>query len=436
MEFLSLHKNLKSLNEDIMYATIALMKLQCIVVMGAILAHLKIDFISRETLKILNKLLFVLLLPCLIFTNLGPNITLPKLVTWWFIPVNVIISTTIGFLLGIVVVLVCRPPKEFYRFTIIATAFGNTNNIPLAIVASICQKGSDNPFGPNCYSSGIAYVSFSQLVSSILINTLVYHMMEPIVENRQDENKEIETDGNNDLTEPFLVDAEWYGMDDKNLERHYQKQFLFNSMSELSHFNFPNDELDLSNLEEPRILKKIRIFAKQTPIKIILQPPTIASLLAIIIGMIPQLKAFVYGEEAPLDFITDSLTIIAEAMVPLTMIVMGRMLAEGPNKKSRLGTPTTIGIIISRLLVLPVIGIGVVYLADRWNLLIDGDGLYRFVLLLQYSMPSAILLGAVASFRGYAVSEACAILFWQYVLALFSLSFYISIFFKVLFSYV
>ena len=41
--------------------------------------------------------------------------------------------------------------------------------------------------------------------------------------------------------------------------------------------------------------------------------------------------------------------------------------------------------------------------------------MYGFMLLLQYTTPSAILLGAIASLRGYEVSEASTLLFWQQV---------------------
>lgn len=74
-------------------------------------------------------------------------------------------------------------------------------------------------------------------------------------------------------------------------------------------------------------------------------------------------------------------------------------------------------------------------LADKLSLLVEGDEMYRFVLLLQYTTPSAILLGAIASLRGYAVSEASALLFWQHIFAVFSLSVYVVIYFKLL-SYV
>ncbi|KAJ0752026.1 putative membrane transport protein [Helianthus annuus] len=150
----------------------------------------------------------------------------------------------------------------------------------------------------------------------------------------------------------------------------------------------------------------------------------IASLLAIIIGSIPHEKSFVFGCDTPLSFITDSLEILGQAMVPSVMLVLGGMLAEGPYV-SKLRLKTMVGVIVARLLVLPVFGIRVIGLADKMHLLIADDAMYRCALLLQYVTHSAILLGAVARMRGYAFSEVSALLFWQHVFTLFSLSFYI-----------
>lgn len=187
----------------------------------------------------------------------------------------------------------------------------------------------------------------------------------------------------------------------------------------------------LTCLAEPKVVRRIRIVAERTPIQHILQPPTIASLLALIVGLIPALKSFFFDTDAPLSFFTDSLDILAAATVPSVMLILGGTLAEGP-KDSSLGLRTTIGVTVARLLVLPCIGIGVVALADKLGFLVEGDLMYRFVLLLQYSMPSAILLGAIASLRGYAVKESSALLFWQHVCAVVSLSVYIVIYFKLL----
>lgn len=442
-----LYQNNLESTGDVMSAILPLMKLLSLTVIGLVLAHPRRQIIPRATFKLLSKLVFALFLPCLIFTELGESITLENFIQWWFIPVNVLVSTLIGSFLGYLVVIICRPPPELNRFTIIMTAFGNTGNLPLAIVGSVCHT-EKNPFGSHCHSRGVAYVSFAQWVAVILVYTFVYHMMEPPLEYYEvvEEGVEIEEsedDKGNDLSRPLLVEAEWPGMEDKETE-HSKTPFIarvFKSISSVSPTSISdvdpsgdgggNSPRSIRCLAEPRVVRRIRIVAEQTPIRHILQPPTIASLLAIIIGTVPQLKAFVFGYDAPLSFLTDSLEILAGAMVPSVMLILGGMLAEGPND-SKLGLRTTIGVSVARLLVLPLVGIGIVALADKLNFMVDGDAMYRFVLLLQYTTPSAILLGAIASLRGYAVSEASALLFWQHVFALFSLSLYIVIYFKLI----
>ncbi|CAN6706204.1 unnamed protein product [Malus baccata var. baccata] len=453
--------NLKG--ELLLSAVLPLLKLFSMTAIGLLLAHPKYQLVPKLTFTLLSKLVFAIFLPCLIFTNLGPSISLKNFVNWWFIPVNVVISTAIGCVLGLLVAVICRPPPQFFRFTVIMTAFGNTGNLPLAIVASVCHS-DDNPFGTedDCTEAGVAYVSFSQWVSVILVYTLVYHMMEPPLESavyavvEEKENHGIaqlgsDQNGNgnrdeSDLARPLLVEAEWPGIEDKEIENCKTPLIarLFNSsngvlphtsLSELGEEEeggYPRSTKPSKCLAEPRIARKIRSVAWRTPIDGILQPPTIAFLLAIVIGMIPTLKSLVFDDNQVLSFLTDSLGIVAEAMVPSAVLVLGGMLAEGPNE-SNLGMRSTIGIIVARLLVLPLIGIGVVLLSDKLNLLVADDQLYRFVLLLQYTTPSAILLGAVASLRGYAVREASALLFWQHIVAVFSLSLYIIVYFYLLF---
>lgn len=364
-----------------------------------------------------------------------------------------LISTAIGCALGYLVARLCKPPPEFVRFTVIVTAFGNTGNLPLAIVGSVCHS-ADNPFGPDCHRTGVAYVSFAQWVSTLLVYTLVYHMMEPpleyyeVVEEGVENTEIVEELPVADISRPLLVEAEWPGIEEKETEN-CKTPFIariFTSISNISQGSLPDPDLleegdgnrspkSIRCLAEPRMVRRIRIVAEQTPVRYILQPPTIATLFAFMVGMIPPLKSFVFKEDAPLSFVLDSLEILAGAMVPSVMLILGGMLAEGPND-SKLGIRTTVGIIVARLLVLPLAGIGVVWFADTMGLLIPGDQMYRFVLLLQYTTPSAILIGAIASLRSYAVSEASALLFWQHVFALFSISMYIILYFKLLLSYV
>ncbi|KAG8046689.1 hypothetical protein GUJ93_ZPchr0008g12244 [Zizania palustris] len=452
MAWLSMNPQV-AVHGDWVSAVMPLMKLLCLTVIGLVLSIPRTQIVPKATFKLLSKLVFALFLPCLIFVHLGQSVTIDNVLHWWFIPVNVLISTAIGCVLGYIVALICRPPPQFFRFTVIMTGFGNTGNLPIAIIGSVCHT-ADHPFGPGCHRKGIAYVSFAQWVAVILVYTLVYHMMEPPMQFYEivGEGNEIveEPEQISNFSRPLLHEAEWPGMADKETE-HSKTPFIariFMSISGSSQNTFP--EIDFAEdgnsgagpsspkslrcLAEPKVVRRIRVVAEKTPIQHVLQPPTIASLLAIIIGLVPVFKEFVFGADAPLSFFTDSLEILAGAVVPSVMLILGGMLAEGPNDNA-LGIRTIAGITVARLLVLPCIGIGVVALANRLHLLVEQDHMYRFVLSLQYSSPSAILLGAIASLRGYGVKEASALLFWQHICAVLSLSIYLIVYFRLL-SYI
>ncbi|KAH9310517.1 hypothetical protein KI387_025552, partial [Taxus chinensis] len=58
---------------------------------------------------------------------------------------------------------------------------------------------------------------------------------------------------------------------------------------------------------------------------------------------------------------------------------------------SELGWRTTVAIIIGRLFFVPPVGLGIVILADKWGFLPPDDKMFRFVLLLQHTMPTSVL---------------------------------------------
>ena len=72
--------------------------------------------------------------------------------------------------------------------------------------------------------------------------------------------------------------------------------------------------------------------------------------------------------------------------------IVKTVLLAGPGS-SKLGLRTTAAIIFARLVLVPPVGLGIVMLADKLNFLPAGDKMFRFVLLLQHSMPTSILSG-------------------------------------------
>ncbi|KAG6483696.1 hypothetical protein ZIOFF_060348 [Zingiber officinale] len=130
--------------------------------------------------------------------------------------------------------------------------------------------------------------------------------------------------------------------------------------------------------------------------------------LAIIIGAIPFLKNFILTDDAPLFFFTDSCLILGEAMIPCILLALGGNLVDGmqssisynvtcymalccvpgsgPGSK-RLGLQTTAAIIFGRLVLVPPTGLGIITIADKLGLFPRGDKMFKFVLLLQHTMP-------------------------------------------------
>jgi len=119
-------------------------------------------------------------------------------------------------------------------------------------------------------------------------------------------------------------------------------------------------------------------------------------------------------------------------MVPCIMLALGGNLTGGPGN-SKLGLRTIVAIIIARLFLVPPVGLGIVTLADKLGFIPAGNKMFRFVLLLQHTMPTSILSGAVANLRGFAEKEATAILFWVHVVAMFSMTLWITLYLNILF---
>lgn len=239
-------------SKDFVHSVIPLLKLITMSAVGLILAHPKTQLVPTATFKLLSKLVFALFLPSLIFIHLGETITLHNFLHWWFIPVNVILSTLMGSLLGLLVVKLCKPPRQFDRLTIVMTAVGNTGNLPLAIVGSVCHSSATNPFGPDCHATGTAYVSFAQWASVLLVCTLVYHMMEPPLEccdevaaddsNEIIEEEQTQTQQANGLSSTLLVEAEWPGMEERETE-HCKTPLIARVFSNLSETLIITDDL-------------------------------------------------------------------------------------------------------------------------------------------------------------------------------------------------
>ncbi|KAH9576199.1 hypothetical protein CY35_01G149800 [Sphagnum magellanicum] len=399
---------------------------------GLAMANPYINILPAPSRRLLSKLVFSVFLPCLIFTQLGKAITLQKILQWWFIPVNVVLGAFLGCLLGYVMALIVRPPPQFFNFFVIMIGIGNIGNIPLVIIGAICRDNEDNPFGMDpeaCNSQGVAYISFGQWVGAVIVYTFVYHMLAPPKDDSI-----------------AAADEESCPEIDLKVERNLidNSENNANGFSESATIQVPDADfqkqdsilvpllLPLSSDTLPKVSGGWLKWLHHSNLQNIFQPPVVATLLALVIGAVPMLRNLIFDEHSVFFFFYDSLNLLGGAMVPCIMLVLGGNIVGGPGS-SLLGMRSTIAITFTRLFLLPPIGLAVVLTADRLGFLPPHDKMFRFVLLLQQSMPTSMLAGAVTNLRGHAEKEASAILFWEHIIAVFSLTFWLILYIRILF---
>ncbi|KAH9604759.1 hypothetical protein KSS87_005429 [Heliosperma pusillum] len=170
----------QSLISTIKIAVLPIAKVFTMCFLGFLMASKVVNILPASGRKQLNGLVFTLLLPCLIFSQLGQAITIQKIIDWWFIPVNVVLTVISGSLIAVLVAAIVKPPYPFYKFTIIHIGIGNIGNVPLVLIAALCRDTA-NPFGDSekCSQDGIAYIAFGQWVGAIILYTYVFEMLKP-----------------------------------------------------------------------------------------------------------------------------------------------------------------------------------------------------------------------------------------------------------------
>uniref|UniRef100_A0A0E0DT48 Uncharacterized protein n=1 Tax=Oryza meridionalis TaxID=40149 RepID=A0A0E0DT48_9ORYZ len=409
------------------YAVLPIAKVFVVCFMGFLMASKRVGVLKPSGRKLLNALVFSLLLPCLIFAQLGRSITIDKILEWWFIPANIALGAVSASLVGLIVALIVRPPYPYFKFTITHIGIGNIGNIPLVLISALCRDQL-NPFGDSnkCTQDGNAYLSFGQWVGAIIVYTYVFKMLAPppgqTFDSCDEERDKLPIKAPNTMSSVAKYPSSAHG------NTHKEEPLLSIEEEEEEE----EEGQDVHSLGS-KIMIPIKGMVRFLQKKQLLQPPIIASVLAITLGVVPFLKNLILTDDAPLFFLTDSCLILGEAMIPCILLAVGGNLVDGPGEGSRrLGVRTTVAIIFARLILVPIAGIGIVSFADKLGFIPKGDKMFKFVLLLQHSMPTSVLSGAVANLRGCG-KESAAILFWVHIFAVFSMAGWIILYLTMLF---
>ncbi|KAH9710512.1 protein PIN-LIKES 7 [Citrus sinensis] len=149
-------------------ASMPIVQVLLISVLGALMATQYWNLLTADARRSLNKMVFTVFTPSLMFASLAKTVTLEEIISWWFMPVNVAMTFLIGGILGWIVVKLLRPKPHLEGLVIATCASGNLGNLLLIIVPAICHE-QGSPFGNRdvCSSVGLSYASFSMAASHL-----------------------------------------------------------------------------------------------------------------------------------------------------------------------------------------------------------------------------------------------------------------------------
>ncbi|XP_024928907.3 protein PIN-LIKES 3 isoform X3 [Ziziphus jujuba] len=339
-------------------------------------------------------------------------------------PVNILITFIIGSILGWIVIQFTRPPTHLRGLILGCCAAGNLGNLLLIIIPAVCkEKGS--PFGNSgaCYTYGLAYASLSMAIGAIYLWSYVYNIVRISSRSSKDtggkdfsiskSSRESSISDLGNRTEPLLSSKE-FGVTEDDID-HYA---LPRTLSE--------GKAEVAVADHLGIKQRFAMLFKKLNLKSLFAPSTIGALVGFAIGIVPQIRKSLIGDEAPLRVIQDTASLLGEGAIPTLTLIIGGNLLKG-LKGSGMQKSIILGIVLARYIALPLTGMLIVKGAIRLGF-VHSDPLYQFVLLLQFALPPAMNIGTITQLFGAGESECSVIMLWTYALASISLTFWSTFF--------
>ncbi|KAL5706084.1 Protein PIN-LIKES 7 [Ranunculus cassubicifolius] len=398
-------------------ATMPVLQVLIISVLGAFLATDYCNLLTADARKYMNKIVFIVFTPSLMFAALAKTVTFKEIVSWWFMPVNIGLIFLIGGILGWVLVKIMKPEPHLEGLVIASCSAGNFGNLLLIVVPAICNE-EGSPFGDKgiCSTTGLSYASFSMALGGFFIWSHTYHL--------------IRTSG---VTLRAIQAAKAIDVKTPNKDLDSNEEtYLLNEQSQV--------EADTENqvivpqfsgeFQKPGTIWDKLAGVLHMIVEELLAPPTIAAIVGFIFGATPWLKKLIIGDNAPLRVIQDSIKLLGDGTIPCITLILGGNLTQG-LRSSKLNPLVIVGIIIVRYIILPIIGIGVVKAAGDIGLL-PSDPLFRYVLMIQFTLPPAMNIGTMTQLFDVGQEECSVIFLWTYLAATLALTVWSTVYMYIL----
>ncbi|KAI8030633.1 Protein PIN-LIKES 5 [Camellia lanceoleosa] len=407
-------------------ASMPILQVLIISILGAFMATDYLNLLPTASRKSLNKIVFMVFTPSLMFASLAETVTFQDLIAWWFMPINVGLTFLFGGILGWIAVKILKPKPHLEGLIIATCSSGNLGNLMLIVVPAICSE-EGSPFGNHkaCSSVALSYASFSMALGGFFIWTYTYQLirsssmkykaLQAAEEISKLPNNDLESDEKTHLLEGEVQDHVAILVPSTRPTEEYTEE------------NQAMPQVSASKLEKENVSfwGNIIVVLHQL-LEELLAPPTLSAIVGFFFGAIPWLKNLIIGESAPLRVIQDSIKLLGGGTIPCITLILGGNLTQG-LRTARLKPIMIIAVVCVRYVLLPLIGIGVVRAASSLGFL-PSDPLYHYVLMIQFALPPAMNIGTMTQLFDVAQEECSVLFLWTYLVACLSLTVWSTIF--------
>jgi len=446
--------------------------------------------------SVVAALCFYVFTPSLTFSTLAAAISFDSIKNLWPLLVNMTFSSLSGLAIGHFTATILRTPVEFRKLVIVAIAFGNVGNLPLVFVGALCSDTRavfQKALGKECVPLGIAYTAFDICVATLFQFTLALHLLKPPNNNTNIPNRSSVGgggsggggDGGFQSDADYQVIIEPQAEDESEVQQEEEVQIQLHSqgssdyrlhkdptISDLLHVAAENNgvhvdttrqsasngtreraagagrdgrlEIDMGpEMDSPEkrsafvlFLEKLKEWFAIVDWSSAFPLPTQAAFLGVLVGCIPFLKHLFYGNaNPPLRPVAEALELLGQGLIPGAIPLLGAVLYRGPGK-STLPARVTVGVVLVRLVLQPVLLTCIVVIALEFKLFVAPDPMFLLTLLLANATPTAINMQTLTVLYKFGAEEMSQMLFFQYIASLFTLPGFVWLFLKIIHRYV
>jgi predicted permease len=429
--------------------------------------------------SVIAALCFYVFTPALTFTTLAAAVSVDSIQHLWPLLVNMTISSLVGLVIGQITATVLRTPIQYKSLVIVAIAFGNVGNLPLVFVGALCGDSRavfQKVLGAQCEPLGIAYTAFDICVATLFQFTFALYLLKPKYGNTSslhggdgddfgseieyqvvvEQNIEIEqndqqrnhSSGHQIHKSPTLSDLL---NDVSSSPAAADTENTTNNSNHTTANHFTNLEIELPSLSEENnspnpsskvlhttttLNTRIKDWFATIDWKAAFPIPTQAAFAGVLVGCTPFLKHLFFGtDNPPLRAVSEALDLLGQGLIPGAIPLLGAVLYRGPGK-SQLPARVTVGVVLVRLVVQPILLTSMVLLALHLRFFIPPDPIFLLTLLLSNATPTAINMQTLTVLYKFGAEEMSQMLFYQYICSLITLPGCVWLFLKIIHAYV